>query len=106
MIQLPSYLWFFQKYGNGYFINVFSGSLGTDPKKGCTNHTTFHYKAFVQVGKEGDPVSFYAEYYRRFPWNEGEVTSEKVWMNFEPSQAGIMEAEQWLVEQYLKGEEE
>lgn len=102
MIQLPNYLWFVQEQGGKYLTNVYSGSLGTDPQEGCMNKTIFNYKAFVKITEEEGPVSFCAEYYWRFPWNQGGRTSEVVAMEFDVSAESIAKAEKWLITQYLK----
>lgn len=46
-IELPSYDWMtaeFDKAGRG---NAYSGSRGTDPKKGCLTQTLFEYNAVI-----------------------------------------------------------
>ena len=102
MIQLPNRSWFIQKQREAYLTNVYSGSLGTDPQKGCMNKTTFNYKAFVKVTKDEGPVSFHVEYYWRFPWSQGGATSEVVSMEFDASVEGIAKAEKWLIAQCTK----
>lgn len=102
MIKLPNYLWFVQEHNGDYLINVYSGSLGTDPQEGCINKTTFNYKAFVKLIKDEGPVSFYVEYYWRLPWNQGGATSEVVSMEFDASAESIVKAEKWLIAQFVE----
>ena len=40
LIELPSLKWF-------NFGNIFTGSIGAEPGKGCLNSTTFNYKVKI-----------------------------------------------------------
>lgn len=102
MIRLPNYLWFVQEQGGKYMTNVYSGSLGTDLQESSMNKAIFSYKAFVKTTKDESPISFYAEYYWRFPWNQGGATSEVVSMEFDVSEESIAKAKKWLVAQYTR----
>ena len=100
MIKLPNYIWFIQEQGGKLLTNIYSGSLGTDPLRGFMNITTFNYKTYIKVTKEEGPVSFHAEWYLRNPWSMGGGTSELTVKEFNPTQEGINEAENWLKEQF------
>lgn len=101
MINLPRYIWFIQKQGEKYITNIYTGSLGTDPKQGCINKITYNYRAFIKTTKEDGPISFHVEYFWRMPWIDGDAKSELFEKEFVASQEGINKAETWLVEQYL-----
>ncbi|MBO7217109.1 MAG: hypothetical protein J6V50_00235 [Clostridia bacterium] len=100
MIKLTNYIWFIQEQGGKFITNIYSGSLGTNPIRGFMNKTTFNYKAYIKVSKETGPVSFQTEWYLRYPWSTGGKVSETFIKEFSPSQEGINEAENWLIEQF------
>ena len=102
MISLPNHLWFIQNQGGRYVTNEYTGSVCDQPQEGCTNKTTFHYRAVVIVNKEDDTSILYVECFWRKPWNVG-GTTEPVQHAFLSSQEGIDEAQAWLEEQYAAG---
>ncbi len=104
MITLPKHLWFVQEQDDRWLTNIYTGSLGTDPQKGCFPRRTFNFKVFVQIGEEG-PVCLSVSYYWRTPWNEGAQVEDPGEATFENSQEGLDAAAAWLLEQYEKGNE-
>lgn len=61
MIYLPKLNWFYQPQSDGTIkTNDYSGSLWTDPLKGCMNRPIFNYRVLVKKDSE-NKVYFKAE---------------------------------------------
>lgn len=86
-VDLPGLDWF----SNG---NVFSGSLGTDPYRGCLNTTTLNYR--VYIGKVGGEKFFLAFCWLIPPWNAPKAMDEINAARFEASEVGRVLAENWI----------
>ncbi|MBR3362180.1 MAG: hypothetical protein IKG39_12650 [Lachnospiraceae bacterium] len=91
-VKLPSMNWF--KYGQ-----VYTGSLGTDPLRGCLSCTTFNYRAqMVSVDETNELV---AVCFFRLPWNSKTNVFEFKTGIFEATEFGIEIAENWILSQYF-----
>lgn len=107
LIKLPSFEWFLGLMGFGGKGNVYAGSYGTDPYKGCLNEASFRYRAWIEKD-ENDEKTFKAIHYvgnECFDETEKEKMTEKT---FEASSAGILEAQNWLLgelNQFIKNRE-
>ncbi|MBR3308947.1 MAG: hypothetical protein IKG00_03465 [Lachnospiraceae bacterium] len=91
-VKLPSMNWF--KYGK-----IFTGSLGTDPLRGCLSCTTFHYR--VQMISVGEVDELVAVCFFRLPWNAKTNMFEFKTGIFEATEFGIEIAENWILSQYF-----
>lgn len=97
LINLPSLNWF-------NFGNVFTGSIGNEPEKGCLNSTTFDFKVKITDKNKLTAVCWYT-----LPWNVSTNMSEAAIGLFNADDFGIEVAENWLIEkcfqdyQSLKG---
>ena len=80
--------------------NTYSGSLGTDPEKGCRNRKIFCFKICI-IGEAVDP-SIKAECYTQLSSMAGVKNFEQAEMTAEPTVAGLKEINEWLDMQYLK----
>ncbi len=99
MLDLPHYSWFFNKQGNYVTTNVYTGSLGTDPKSGCVNRTTFFYKIFV-THENGEATATCAECGWTTPWNQGNEELCRFTETFSGDEAGLTEAAVFVEEKF------
>lgn len=90
VIELPSLKWF-------NFGNVFTGSVGTEPEKGCLNSTTFNYKVKITDGNKLTVVCWFM-----LPWNASTNMDEAVIGLFNADNFGIEIAENWLIHKCFK----
>lgn len=90
LIELPSLNWF-------NFGNIFTGSVGTEPGKGCLNSTTFNYK--VKITKEN---TLTVVCWFMLPWNASTNMSEAAIGLFNADDFGIEVAENWLIHKCFK----
>lgn len=78
---------------------TYTGSIGTDPVRGCFSVTTFNYNVRLVVN-EGEK-SLMAVCYFQLPWNaRSNMKAYNVGI-FEPNDFGIEVAENWIVNQLL-----
>ena len=96
IIELPYLNWFkgdLDKKTEVVKGNTYTGSIGTDPQRGCVSIYTADYKAFFYKDETG--LHLTASWRVRPPWNKPQDTEtiEKV---FDGSADGIQEAERWL----------
>lgn len=94
-IKLPSLSWFWQIQDNRPVKNILTGSLGTDPAKGCLHLTTFNYKVYADDTDEDNKI-LVAEHHAQLPWSQGLKRSETTSRKFDYSIEGIKEIELWL----------
>lgn len=91
-ISLPEDFWFVQ---NGEITgNVFSGSVGTDPMKGCISETTFNYK--VSVEEKDTKFIVIASCYIQLPFNKGSEKINIEQQTFDLKKNGLSCAQKWL----------
>lgn len=93
-IKLPLIDWFDYK-------NVFTGSLGTDPKTGCLNKTTFNYSVKKRKNDDGETFLI-ADHYLQPSIMSGEPKSEKITFTTEATAEGIKQTEKWLSDEAHK----
>lgn len=86
LIKLPSLNWF-------NFGNVFTGSIGTEPEKGCLNSTTFDFKVKITDKNKLTAVCWYT-----LPWNVSTNMVEAAIGLFNADDFGIEVAENWLIQ--------
>lgn len=87
-VNLPSLKWFM-------FGNVYTGSLGTDPARGCMNTTTLNYRVYV-LGS-----ALCAECRFELPWNAVYNMDEMIIGLFEASDFGIEVAGNWIRSKFV-----
>lgn len=93
IVKLPGMNWF--QHGK-----VYSGSLGTDPMRGCTSCTTFNYR--IKLVKDDTRQEFVAVCYFQLPWNSRTNITEFITGIFEVSDFGIEVAENWIRSQFFQ----
>lgn len=86
LIKLPSINWF-------NFGNVFTGSIGTKPEKGCLNSTTFDFKVKITDKNKLTAVCWFT-----LPWNASTNMAEAAIGLFNADDFGIEVAENWLIQ--------
>lgn len=100
-IELPSYDWMtaeFDKAGKG---NAYSGSRGTDPKKGCLTQTLFEYNAIITRAEVEDAdgnkkkIKTLTCAWRIRPPYPAKATEDTV-KEFPGTEEGRVEALEWL----------
>ena len=91
-VNLPSLKWFM-------FGNVYTGSLGTDPSRGCLNTTTLNYRVHVMGG------ALCVECWFELPWNAVYNSSEMFLGRFEASDFGIEVAGNWIRSKFVISDE-
>ena len=97
MIKLPYYTWFVSAMEGWPCSNIFSGTAGTDPDKGCFEQRIFTFKVRVlNVGKED--VSLHASFWIVEPFGKQVEEPAVTDQTFPCDQAGIDAAEVWLNE--------
>ena len=96
-IELPHYRRFFSKQEGRYIANPYSGSLGTNPSRGCVTELTFHYRIWVDIssGVEED-FRIIAETYLRQPWSLGSGVTDSMRAEFENNEASLADAAAWI----------
>ena len=87
-VNLPSLKWFM-------FGNVYTGSLGTDPARGCLNTTTLNYRVHL-LGS-----ALCAECRFELPWNAVYNMDEMIIGLFEASDFGIEVAGNWIRSKFV-----
>ncbi len=92
-VKLPHLKWFL-------FENVFIGSLGTDPNRGCYSVYTLNYKVFIK--DNGFEKILIAVCTFKLPYNTKTNIEEMTIGKFEVSDFGIEVAENWIRSQFLK----
>ena len=100
IINLPKLSFIYQPQGGWMITNTYSGSLGTDPEKGCRNREIFCFKISI-IGDAEDP-SIKAECYTQFASMDGLKKYDQAEMTAEPTADGLKTVNEWLDEQYLK----
>ncbi|MBQ8742947.1 MAG: hypothetical protein IJZ03_06225 [Clostridia bacterium] len=97
-IDLPCYPWLVSKHEGRFVTNTYSGSLGTLTDQGCVSVRTFNYRVYVDISS-GEENSFrlLAETYIIQPWICGGNKTDFERAEFESSQKGVKDAEEWLV---------
>ena len=104
-IKLPSYEWFLGLMGFGGEGNIYAGSYGTDPYKGCLVSDTFRYRVWIEKDENGEKLLKAVYYVGNQCYDETQkekITEE----TFEASAEGIDEAQKYLIEKLeeYKGE--
>ncbi|MBR2406363.1 MAG: hypothetical protein IKB04_04915 [Clostridia bacterium] len=99
MVNIPLYSWFVSKMEGQPVTNVFRGSVGTDPTRGCLLKTTMNYLVYIRDFNT-ETARFVCECRVVRPWDEGSTVEEPVIADFPCSEEGRLEAEAWLNEQF------
>ena len=96
-IDLPHYHWLVSKHEGRFVTNTYSGSMGTLTDQGCVSVRTFNYRVYMDISS-GEESSFrlIAETYIIQPWSRGGNKTDFERAEFESSENGISEAEEWL----------
>ena len=100
IINLPNLSFIYQPQGGWMITNTYSGSLGTDPEKGCWNREIFCFKISI-IGDAEDP-SIKAECYTQFASMDGLKKYDQAEMTAEPTADGLKIVNEWLDERYIK----
>ena len=96
-IDLPRYHWLVSKHEGRFVTNIYSGSMGTLPDQGCVSVRTFNYRVYVDISSgEGSTFRLIAESYIIQPWHIGGHKTDTEYAEFESSESGVREAEEWL----------
>ena len=96
-IDLPRHHWLVSKHDGRFVTNVHSGSMGTLPNQGCVSVRTFNYRVYVDMsGKEEIAFRLIVETYIMQPWSRGGRKTDFERTEFENSENGVKEAEEWL----------
>ncbi len=96
-INLPRHQWFIQKQGDMFATNIYSGSLGTNPAKGCIANLTFNYRVYVDVSSNDESgFRLVAEGFNIQPWGAGGGKTDFERAEFDNSPKGIRDAGEWL----------
>lgn len=90
LIEFPSLKWF-------NFGNVFTGSIGTEPEKGCLNSTTFNFKVKITDKNKLTAVCWFV-----LPWKASTNMVEAAIGLFNADDFGIEVAENWLIRKFFK----
>lgn len=91
LIELPSLKWF-------NFGNIFTGSIGAEPGKGCLNSTTFNYKVKITDKNKLTAVCWFTLH-----WNASTNMIEAAIGLFNADDFGIEVAENWLIHKCFNG---
>lgn len=92
-VILPIESWFVQK--NKITGNIYSGSAGTDPARGCLCKRTFNYKVHVEEIAESELIVV-VECYVQLPWSEEMKKTNFDSKTFKFLSNGISNAQEWL----------
>ena len=96
-IDLPRYHWLVSKHEGRLVTNTYSGSMGTLTGQGCVSVRTFNYRVYVDISSgEESKFRLIAESYIIQPWHLGGHKIDTERSEFESSESGINEAEEWL----------
>lgn len=91
-VKLPTLDWF--NYGN-----VYSGSLRTNPYRGCLSQTTFNYR--VKIYTDKNIKTLVAVCWFELPWGSVSNMRENTVGQFEADNFGIEVAENWLRDKFF-----
>ena len=102
-IDLPRYHWLAIRHEGRFVTNTYSGSEGTLPNQGCVSVPTFNYRVYVNISS-GDESTFrlVAESCIIQPWSLGGDKTDFERAEFESSENGVNEAEEWLAKTAAK----
>ena len=103
IIKLPNLSFIYQPQGGWMITNTYSGSLGTDPEKGCRNREIFCFKISI-IGDAEDP-SIKAECYTQLANKDGVKSFDQQEMTAETTVNGLNTINEWLDDCYLKYKE-
>ncbi len=103
IIKLPNLSFIYQPQGGWMITNTYSGSLGTDPEKGCRNREIFCFKISI-IGDAEDP-SIKAECYTQLANMDGTKNYDQAEMTAETTVNGLNTINEWLDDCYLKYKE-
>ena len=96
-LDLPRYHWLVSKHEGRFVTNTYSGSMGTLPDQGCVSVRTFNYRVYVDISSgEESTFRLIAESYIIQPWSRGGHKTNTEHAEFESSEKGVKEAEEWL----------
>lgn len=96
-IDLPRCNWLVSRNGGRFVTNIYSGSAGTLPGQGCVSVRTFNYRVYVDVsGGEESTFRLIAEGFVIQPWSLGGHKTDPERAEFEISEKGVKDAEEWL----------
>ena len=96
-IDLPRYHWLASKHEGRFVTNTYSGSMGTLPDQGCVSVRTFNYRIYVDTSSgEENTFRLIAESYIIQPWSLGGNKTDFERAEFEGSEKGVKDAEEWL----------
>ena len=96
-IDLPRCNWLVSRNGGRFVTNIYSGSAGTLPGQGCVSVRTFNYRVYVDVsGGEESTFRLIAEGFVIQPWSLGGHKTDFERAEFEISEKGVKDAEEWL----------
>ena len=96
-IDLPRYHWLVSKHEGRFVTNSYSGSMGTLPDQGCVSVRTVNYRVYVDISSgEESTFRLIAETYIIQPWSYGGHKTDFERAEFESSENGVKEAEEWL----------
>lgn len=96
-IDLPRCHWFVSRQGGRFVTNAYSGSMGTLSDKGCVSVRTFNYRVYVDISSEEESgFRLIAESCIIQPWSRGGDKTDFERAEFESSENGVNEAEEWL----------
>ncbi|MGN0550195.1 MAG: hypothetical protein ACI4IM_11415 [Acutalibacteraceae bacterium] len=96
-IKLPSYEWFLGLMAFGGDGNIYAGSYGTDPYKGCLVSDTFRYRVWIEKDENNEKL-LKAVYYVGTKCYDETEKDKMTEMTFEASAEGINEAQKFLLE--------
>lgn len=98
LIKLPSYEWFLGLMGFGGKGNVYAGSYGTDPYRGCLVSETFRYRVWIDKDENDEKLLKAVHYIGQecFDETDSKSMTEK---NFDATSDGIIEAQNWLIDE-------
>lgn len=98
LIKLPSHEWFIGLMNLGGQGNIYTGSYGTEPYKGCLCGDEFRYRVWVEKDENGEKL-LKAVYYVGSECFDVAADDKKITREFEASTKGINEAQNWLCEE-------
>ena len=96
-VDLPRFHWLISPNEGKFVTNIYTASQGTVVEGGCLGTTTFNFRVFADVSS-GEESSFklVAECYLIQPWNLGANKTDFERAEFECSEDGVKQAEEWL----------
>lgn len=97
-LDLPRYHWLLSKHEGRFVTNTYSGSMGTLPDQGGVSVRTFNYRVYVDISSgEESMFRLIAETCIIQPWSRGGNKTDTERAEFESSENGVRDAEEWLV---------